>query len=826
MTQGRPLGAPDPTTTRASGRARGGGRRLAPDAERPRPGRAGRRRDGSAEPGRRHGRRPPSGPRGRHRGRAAGRRGSARRRPRDTALGVPGVRRQHRTGCRPGPARTRGAAAGLSGARDQLARGRDRRATGRRGGARADVRAPRRHVARWLGCVAAALRVPAPVARRPDPPRRPVTGVGRRGGSRADGGCRGGTARPRAGPARRDRRGRDASRRRGARRGGNRVPVQLQPKDALGAHRGELRIRRHRASSPSGPSGTSSRTRTSSPRARCSHSAPTPASSPTSSSEPAPCPGRSSRRRGSGRPSGRERPQVAGVTQRAGPACRCATVPQVHGVAADQLAHVARLLLVELNSRPENPLVQVDQRRVVSNGNFSLLGLGIGFEALRLALAHIGMLAERRIALLARTLRGHAPVEEHVRAGRWRSGYLVPVLLTNTAAAIASELKQMASPLTVMGTTVGDGVEDHNSLAFGTIQLTVTAAGWVQTLPRDRAAPRRRPGAHAAQPPRSAGRRPSGGAARRRRRGRGCGGADHGRGGRAGCAGCSSRRACRGRASATLPSATTRTRRCRASRHRRCGAAPPLSPSPARRNRTSAAGGRTCPPAKRCPDALLHQGRLPRDRSRTARFSTGSRSGWSPRGARGAGSGRAKSAPSRSTGSDADRRRTTRSRKSRTSSRTMSRTSSMTSIRPSSRTGTLTSSRTGIRVRSRTTSLTRPPSGSCGRGGRSASHSAAVVAGWGGTSASWRRRQGSTRRPSRGWRLERTAASAWSCGLCGRAGSSSSQHPRRERPRNGGSCPIRRTRGATAAAAACRHICPPTRRTTPHVHPVEADGPR
>ncbi len=56
------------------------------------------------------------------------------------------------------------------------------------------------------------------------------------------------------------------------------------------------------------------------------------------------------------------------------------------------------------------------------------------------------------------------------------------MLLTNTAAAIAAELKQLASPLTVMGTPVGDGVEDHNSLAFGAIQLTVTAAGWVQTL--------------------------------------------------------------------------------------------------------------------------------------------------------------------------------------------------------------------------------------------------------------------------------------------------------------------------------------------------------
>ena len=38
-------------------------------------------------------------------------------------------------------------------------------------------------------------------------------------------------------------------------------------------------------------------------------------------------------------------------------------------------------------------------------------------------------------AILARTLRGHAPVADHVRAERWRSGYLGPVLLTNTAAA-------------------------------------------------------------------------------------------------------------------------------------------------------------------------------------------------------------------------------------------------------------------------------------------------------------------------------------------------------------------------------------------------------
>ncbi len=158
------------------------------------------------------------------------------------------------------------------------------------------------------------------------------------------------------------------------------------------------------------------------------------------------------------------------------------TVPQVHGVAIDQLEHVAAMLKVELNSRSENPLVRLEDRRVISNGNFSLLGVAVGFEGLRLTLAHVGMLAERRIALLARTLRAHAPVAEHIRAQRWRSDYLVPVLLANTAAAIVAELKQLASPLTVMGTPVADGVEDHNSLAFGAIQLTVTAAGWVQTL--------------------------------------------------------------------------------------------------------------------------------------------------------------------------------------------------------------------------------------------------------------------------------------------------------------------------------------------------------
>ncbi|PSK87377.1 histidine ammonia-lyase [Murinocardiopsis flavida] len=158
------------------------------------------------------------------------------------------------------------------------------------------------------------------------------------------------------------------------------------------------------------------------------------------------------------------------------------TVPQVHGALADLLQHCAGLLTIEINSRAENPLVDVEQRQVISNGNFSVLGIALAFEALRLAVAHMGMLAERRIALLVRNTRSTTSVAEQVRQGRWRTGYLVPVLLQNTAAALVSELKQMASPITIMGTPVADGVEDHNSLAFSAIQLTGRAADHVETL--------------------------------------------------------------------------------------------------------------------------------------------------------------------------------------------------------------------------------------------------------------------------------------------------------------------------------------------------------
>lgn len=158
------------------------------------------------------------------------------------------------------------------------------------------------------------------------------------------------------------------------------------------------------------------------------------------------------------------------------------TVPQVHGALADLLQHCAGLLTIEINSRAENPLVDVEQRQVISNGNFSVLGIALAFEALRLAVAHVGMLAERRIALLVRNTRSTTSVAEQVRQGRWRTGYLVPVLLQNTAAALVSELKQMASPITIMGTPVADGVEDHNSLAFSAIQLTGRAADHVETL--------------------------------------------------------------------------------------------------------------------------------------------------------------------------------------------------------------------------------------------------------------------------------------------------------------------------------------------------------
>ncbi|MBR7518246.1 aromatic amino acid lyase, partial [Mycobacterium tuberculosis] len=79
---------------------------------------------------------------------------------------------------------------------------------------------------------------------------------------------------------------------------------------------------------------------------------------------------------------------------------RC--VPQVMGACLDNLSHAARVLVIEANAASDNPLV-FDNGDVISGGNFHAEPVAFAADIIALALAEIGAISERRMALLLDT---------------------------------------------------------------------------------------------------------------------------------------------------------------------------------------------------------------------------------------------------------------------------------------------------------------------------------------------------------------------------------------------------------------------------------------
>src|SRR4051812_945331 len=75
-------------------------------------------------------------------------------------------------------------------------------------------------------------------------------------------------------------------------------------------------------------------------------------------------------------------------------------VPQVHGAFRDTTDVAGRAVETELNAQADNPLVSPSDGTLVSNGNFHPILLAIAFDALRIAIAHVGQLSDRRLGHL------------------------------------------------------------------------------------------------------------------------------------------------------------------------------------------------------------------------------------------------------------------------------------------------------------------------------------------------------------------------------------------------------------------------------------------
>jgi histidine ammonia-lyase len=135
--------------------------------------------------------------------------------------------------------------------------------------------------------------------------------------------------------------------------------------------------------------------------------------------------------------------------------------PQVMGACLDQMRHAARVFEIEAAAVTDNPLVFWEKDEILSGGNFHAEPIALAADVLALAIAEIGALSERRIALLIdSTLSGLPPfLVEH---GGVNSGFMVPQV---TAAALAAENKSLAHPASVDSLPTSANQEDHVSMA-------------------------------------------------------------------------------------------------------------------------------------------------------------------------------------------------------------------------------------------------------------------------------------------------------------------------------------------------------------------------
>jgi histidine ammonia-lyase len=139
--------------------------------------------------------------------------------------------------------------------------------------------------------------------------------------------------------------------------------------------------------------------------------------------------------------------------------------PQVMGACSDQMEAARAVLLQEANGVTDNPLVFASAdggvAEVLSGGNFHAEPVAFAADNLALAVAEIGALSERRIALLIdATLSGLPPFL--VRDGGVNSGFMIAHV---TAAALASENKLLAHPASVDSLPTSANQEDHVSMA-------------------------------------------------------------------------------------------------------------------------------------------------------------------------------------------------------------------------------------------------------------------------------------------------------------------------------------------------------------------------
>jgi histidine ammonia-lyase len=143
--------------------------------------------------------------------------------------------------------------------------------------------------------------------------------------------------------------------------------------------------------------------------------------------------------------------------------------PQVLGAALDVIRMAAQTLQIEANAVTDNPLVLASDGAILSGGNFHAEPVGFAADQIALAVAEIGAIAQRRVALMVDpTLSYDLPPFLTPNPGL-NSGFMIAEV---TTAALMSENKHLANPCVTDSTPTSANQEDHVSMAaHGALRL-------------------------------------------------------------------------------------------------------------------------------------------------------------------------------------------------------------------------------------------------------------------------------------------------------------------------------------------------------------------
>lgn len=141
---------------------------------------------------------------------------------------------------------------------------------------------------------------------------------------------------------------------------------------------------------------------------------------------------------------------------------RC--IPQVHGASWQVLRYVHEKLTIEMNAATDNPLIFDEGETVVSGGNFHGQPIAFAMDFLKVAVAELANISERRIERLVNPqLNEDLPPFLSTEPGL-QSGAMI---LQYSAASLVSENKTLAHPASVDSIPSSGNQEDHVSM--GTI---------------------------------------------------------------------------------------------------------------------------------------------------------------------------------------------------------------------------------------------------------------------------------------------------------------------------------------------------------------------